>query len=361
MINMLAYWKEFLWVAAAVLVGLGVHSLAFGIARHVVKRTDSVLGRSILKHSRGPSRLIVPLVIVNPVFELLELPSGTLLFLRQIFSIFLIGAVVWMIIKIVYVFEDVILGQFRSDVVDNLRARRIETQIRILKKVFIIALGILGLASVLMTFDRVRHLGASILTSAGILGIIVGLAAQRSIATLLAGIQIAITQPIRYDDVVIVENEWGRIEEITLTYVVVRIWDLRRLIVPITYFIEKPFENWTRTSAHLLGTVFLHVDYSTPIQAIREELQRIVENSKKWDGRVCGIQVTNATERTIEVRALTSAADSSSAWDLRCEVREKLIRFLQENIPGALPKLRAEIKEQESRGRDSEQEKGNAL
>ena len=204
---------------------------------------------------------------------------------------------------------------------------------------------ILALAAILMTFDKVRQLGASILASAGIAGIIVGLAAQRSIATLLAGIQIALTQPIRIDDVVIVENEWGRIEEITLTYVVVRIWDLRRLIVPITYFIEKPFQNWTRISADLLGTVFLYTDYTVPIQAVREELRRILEGSEKWDRRVCVLQVTDTTERTVQLRALVSAADSSKAWDLRCEVREKLVDFLQKNYPHALPRVRAEIDE----------------
>jgi small-conductance mechanosensitive channel len=196
-----------------------------------------------------------------------------------------------------------------------------------------------------MTFDKVRQLGTTLLASAGIVGIIVGLAAQKSISTLFAGIQLAITQPIRIDDVVIVENEWGRIEEISLTYVVVRIWDLRRLIVPITYFLEKPFQNWTRISADLLGTVFLYVDYTVPVEAVRSELKSILENSKLWDGRVCVLQVTNASERTVELRALMSAADSSSAWELRCEVREKLIAFIRQNYPDALPKVRAELTE----------------
>jgi small-conductance mechanosensitive channel len=196
-----------------------------------------------------------------------------------------------------------------------------------------------------MTFEKVRQLGATLLASAGIVGIIVGIAAQKSIATLFAGIQLAITQPMRIDDVVIVENEWGRIEEITLTYVVVRIWDLRRLIVPITYFLEKPFQNWTRISADILGTVFLYVDYTVPVEAVRTELRRILESSPLWDGQVCVLQVTNATERTVELRALMSAADSSSGWGLRCEVREKLIEFIRQNYPEGLPKVRAELRE----------------
>jgi small-conductance mechanosensitive channel len=202
-------------------------------------------------------------------------------------------------------------------------------------------IGVFTLASMLMVFDSVRQFGASILASAGIAGIIVGFAAQRSIATLLAGFQIALTQPIRLDDVVIVENEWGRIEEITLTYVVVRVWDLRRLVVPITYFIEQPFQNWTRSSADILGTVFLYVDYGVPLDAIRVEFARILQASRYWDRKVSVLQVTDAKEHTLELRALASAADASLAWDLRCEIREKLIMFIQHTYPESLPRFRA--------------------
>jgi small-conductance mechanosensitive channel len=202
---------------------------------------------------------------------------------------------------------------------------------------------ILAFGTMLMTFEKVRQLGTTILASAGVLGIVVGMAAQRTIATFIAGIQIAITQPIRVDDVVIVENEWGRIEEITLTYVVVRIWDLRRLIVPITYFIEKPFQNWTRISADILGTVFIYTDYTVPVDAIREQLQKILNESEHWDKKVCVLQVTSATDRTMELRALMSAADASMAWTLRCEVREKLLEFIKAEYPQALPRLRTEL------------------
>jgi small-conductance mechanosensitive channel len=209
----------------------------------------------------------------------------------------------------------------------------------------------------LMTFERVRQLGTTILASAGVVGIVVGMAAQRTIATFIAGLQIAITQPIRVDDVVIVENEWGRIEEITLTYVVVKIWDLRRLIVPITYFIESPFQNWTRTSADILGTVFVYTDYNVPVDAIREELHNILKKSEHWDGKVCVLQVTNASERTIELRALMSAADASAAWTLRCEVREKILEFIKRKYPQALPRMRAELNRLE--GNYNSQENNN--
>jgi small-conductance mechanosensitive channel len=351
-------WEGLVWLIVAILSGLVVHYAVFKVARVLVRRTPSVLGHSMVKHCRGPMRLVIPLLFCNFLLQLVEFRAGMLLFLKQTLSLLLIGAIAWLIIQLIYVFEDIVLSQFKMDVADNLRGRQIHTQIQILKKVVVVVVTILALATILMTFDKVRHLGTSILASAGIAGIIVGLAAQRSIATLLAGIQIALTQPIRIDDVVIVENEWGRIEEITLTYVVVRIWDLRRLIVPITYFIEKPFQNWTRISADLLGTVFLYADYTAPIQAIRDELRRIAEESEHWDGRVCTLQVTNATERTVELRALVSARDSSSVWQMRCEVREKLIDFLQKNYPHALPRVRAEIGEQQKQ-RNREEPQGS--
>jgi small-conductance mechanosensitive channel len=217
------------------------------------------------------------------------------------------------------------------------------TQLRIVKRIVTVIIIIIGFAAILMTFEKVRQLGTSLLASAGIAGIIIGFAAQRSLATLFAGLQIAFTQPIRIDDVVIVENEWGRIEKITLTYVVVRIWDLRRLVLPITYFTEKPFQNWTRIKSEILGTVFIYVDYTASAQKIREKYFEIVEQSKLWDGKVRNLQVTNTTERTMELRVLMSAKDASAAWDLRCEVREKLIDFIQQNYPDALPKVRGEI------------------
>jgi small-conductance mechanosensitive channel len=229
------------------------------------------------------------------------------------------------------------------NVSDNLRARAIHTQFGIVRKIAIVVIGVFALATVLMSFEEFRQLGAGILASAGLAGLVIGFAAQKTLGNLLAGIQIAITQPIRIDDVVVVEGEWGRIEEITLTYVVVRIWDLRRLVLPIGYFLEQPFQNWTRVSADVLGTVYLVVDYTVPVDEIRAQLERIVRESNLWDRKVCGVQVTGASEHGIEVRALVSAADSSKAWDLRCEVREKLIAFLQQNYPGSLPRVRAEI------------------
>jgi small-conductance mechanosensitive channel len=208
-----------------------------------------------------------------------------------------------------------------------------------------VIVALLALAFILFQFDEVRELGMGLLTSAGVAGIIIGLAAQKSIANLLAGFQIAFTQPIRIDDVVIVEGEWGRIEEITLTYVIVRIWDERRLVVPLRYFIEKAFQNWTRKTAQLLGTVYLYVDYRLPIDSLRKELDRLLEENDLWDGRVSKIQVTDSKQDNVEIRALMSAANAGDAWDLRCEIREQLIAFIQKEYPDSLPRMRIELPE----------------
>jgi small-conductance mechanosensitive channel len=240
--------------------------------------------------------------------------------------------------------EDLILNRYNINISDNLEARRIYTQTQTIRKILAVVIIIVAIALILMGFDSFRNLATGILASAGLASLVIGLAAQKIFGNFLAGIQIAFIQPIRVDDVVIVENEWGKIEDITLTYVVVRIWDLRRLVLPISYFIEKPFQNWTRVSADLLGTVFIYTDYTIPVQAVREELSSIVKNSDKWDGKVCGLQVTDTKEQTMELRVLVSAADSSLAWDLRCEIREKLIEFIQKKYPDALPKTRAELR-----------------
>ncbi len=343
--------EDVLWpvcfAAISIVIGLAINFILQKIFERLSRRTDTVLDDLLAKHCRGPLRLILPSLVFYFFLPLLK-TSDVLAFLARIFSVVLILAIAWLVTKLTLVLEDFLLHRYRIDEKDNLKARKINTQVRVLRKVVIVVVGVLALGMILMSFTRVRQLGTSILASAGVLGIILGFAAQRSIATLIAGIQIAFTQPIRLDDVVIVENEWGRIEEITLTYVVVRIWDLRRLIVPITYFLEKPFQNWTRVSADILGTVFICVDYTVPVEAIRKELEHILAASPLWDKKVCVVQITDTTDKTMEVRALMSAADASAAWDLRCHVREKLIDFIRREYPDSLPKLRAEIKNNSS-------------
>jgi small-conductance mechanosensitive channel len=288
-------------------------------------------------------RVVIPVAAVIAGLQLVELSPAFDTVIAKSSSLLIIGAISWMLFQVVDLGERFVITQYGVTVGDNLRARQIYTQVHILKKTLYVIIAIFSVASALMLFEQVRGLGTSVLASAGVLGIVIGFAAQRTIANLFAGFQLALTQPIRIDDVVIVQNEWGRIEEITLTYVVVRVWDLRRLIVPLSYFIEHPFQNWTWRQADILGTVFIYNDYTIPVEAIREELKRIVAKSNDWDGKVCVLQVTNATERSLELRALASASDASKAWSLRCEIREKLVAFVQKNYPASLPRVRAEL------------------
>jgi small-conductance mechanosensitive channel len=296
----------------------------------------------------GPIRFLFPSLCLLIIILFLSIPPNIRILLNHFLAIWFIIGVAWLIIRIFAILKIIILSRYKLDVKDNLEARRISTKLGVIQRVLIVIVFILAASAILITFDKVRQIGVSILASAGIAGIIIGFAAQRSLATLIAGIQIAITQPIRIDDVVIVENEWGWIEEITLTYVVIRIWDQRRLVVPITYFIERPFQNWTRTSAELLGTVYLYADYGIPVDELRQELEKIVNASPIWDKRVAKIQVTNATEKTVEMRALISAENSSNAWELRCLVREKLIEFMQRNYPESLPRIRLETNKEDN-------------
>jgi small-conductance mechanosensitive channel len=332
-------------LAGALVIGLVVHYLLSRVAGRLARRTQTIIDDSLIKNLRRPSQVLIPLLLAILILPVLSLSPKATEVLRHLLSLGLIASVAWSIVGMTDVLVDIVLSRYKMDEKDNLQARKMYTQLQVFKRIIIVVVSILALATMLLTFEKVRRLGTGILASAGIVGIVLGLSAQRTIGTILAGLQIAITQPIRIDDVVIVENEWGRIEEITFTYVVVRIWDLRRLILPITYFIEKPFQNWTRVTADILGTVFLYVDYTVPAQPIREELHRILEGSSYWNRNAWGLQVTNSTDRTVELRALMSASDASIAWNLRCEVREKLIEFIQKNYPDGLPKVRAKLQE----------------
>ncbi|HET7624734.1 MAG TPA: mechanosensitive ion channel domain-containing protein [Verrucomicrobiae bacterium] len=291
-------------------------------------------------------RVIVPVIAIILALPALPLPAAYSDIISKLSSILIIGAISWVLFQAVNVTSQLIMTKFDISASDNLRARQVFTQVTVLKKTIYFIIGIFTIASVLMLFQQVRQLGTSILASAGVVGIIFGFAAQKTIANLFAGFQIAMTQPIRIDDVVIVENEWGRIEEITLTFVVVRIWDLRRLVLPISYFIDQPFQNWTRVSADILGTVFFYVDYTIPVEPLRAELKRILEQSKNWDKKVNVLQVTDVKDNTVELRILVSATDAGRAFDLRCEVREKMLTFIQKNFPESLPKVRAVLAEQ---------------
>jgi small-conductance mechanosensitive channel len=323
-----------IWLLAR--IGRAIEARLIVFARHTHSRSDDfllpIVGTAI--------RLLLPLLAVILGSSMLAVPERLQALFRNGVSMMLVAAFAYVLYRLVDAACELLLERYPIDVPDNGQARAVRTQVTVLRKVAVSAIVLFAFAGMLMVFDEVRQIGATILASAGVAGIVIGFAAQRSLGTLLAGFQIALTQPIRIGDSVIVEGEFGTIEEITLTYVVVSIWDQRRLIVPITFFLEKSFQNWTRTSVALLGTVELYVDYDFPIQRLREKLDAVLENSKFWDRRVKAFQVTDAREQCVQVRALVSAANAGAAFDLRCEVREALLRFLQQEHPESLPRVR---------------------
>jgi small-conductance mechanosensitive channel len=306
-------------------------------------RSEGILDNVLVPVVGTALRLLVPIVGLFIVISAVELPAPYDSLIAKLLAIFFIGSVAYLIIRAARVSELVLLQAHRLDVADNLRAREIYTQVSVIRKIIVTSTIFLAVACMLMLFQPVRQFGTSILASAGIAGIVLGLAAQKTLGNLFAGIQIAISQPIRIDDVVIVEGEWGRIEEITLTFVTVVIWDLRRLVLPITYFIEKPFQNWTRKSADLLNSVFLYADYTLPIEPLRKELHRLLEMNPLWDKKAWVLQVTNSTTQAMEIRCLMTSSDAPKGWDLKCEIREGLIHFIQKNYPECLPRVRAEL------------------
>ncbi len=341
-------WHSWLWTtgiaALAIAAGLVTNGVLFAAIRRVAGRTRSAADEAIARRLRAPGRLFFPLLALLLVLPLLPLPPDVRTVLGRGLNLGLTGSVGWLIARGVEVAADMIEIRFGGDAADRLEARRVRTQIQVFRRIAIGVVAVITFGIILMSFPGVRQLGVSLFASAGIAGLVAGMAARPALSNLIAGIQIALTQPIRIEDVVTVQNEFGWIEEIGTTYVVVRIWDLRRLVVPLSYFIEQPFQNWTRRTTNLLGTVMVYVDYTVPADEVRQELLRILNASGLWDGKAWALQVTNAGEHTVELRALMSAPDSSRAWELRCHVRERLIAFLQERYPQHLPKTRAEIR-----------------
>lgn len=316
--------------------------LVFWFALRGQAKKTIAAGLTLIPYLLTPLTFIAPAIAVELLIPLAKLPQPLGGVIDHIASLWLIAALAWLAIRTVFYLRDSILARHGGE--SNIRARQIRTQIRLAERVAYLVILIVAAAAMLMTFERVRQVGISLLASAGIAGVVVGLAAQKTLGTLFAGIHIAVTQPIRLDDTVIIEGQFGTVEEITLTYAVVRVWDGRRLVVPITYFNEKPFENWTKTATNLIGTVSFFVDYTVPAAGVRAELKRVLDESQFWDKQSWSLDVVNVTEQTQEIRALMSAADSGALWKLRCEVREKILDYLQKNYPDGLPKLRVETK-----------------
>ncbi|MCW0373515.1 hypothetical protein NB691_000349 [Xanthomonas sacchari] len=328
-------------IGAALILGFLAWWLLLRIAQRM--RGRDYRRARIVRVISVPVAFLLPMLMLSFALESTPLDEKALTDLQHLLHIGMIGCVTWLLVRGVAALETAILRSHPIEVADNLTARRVQTQTRVLARVAMGTIILVGTSIVLLTFPAVRQIGTTLLASAGIIGLVAGIAAKPVFGNLIAGLQIALTQPIRLDDVVIVEGEWGRIEEIGSSYVVVRIWDERRMVVPLTWFIENPFQNWTRNSADLLGTAFLWLDYRTPIAQVRAELERICKSEPLWDGRVCVTQVTDTSERTIQVRLLVSARNSGDAFDLRCIVRERMLDFLVREHAYALPLLRAEV------------------
>jgi small-conductance mechanosensitive channel len=325
-------------VVAAVLL---VHMAVWRLVLRLMKDRD--LAEGLRVHLRWPARAVVTLAAMLFALPTAGLPRVVYGRVFHVLLLALVAAGAWLAVRVVRVAEDALMRRYDVEVPDNLRARRARTQIQVLGRVMIVTIVVLALAFMLLTFPQARAVGTSLLASAGIVGVVAGVAARSTVGNLIAGLQIAFAEPIRLDDAVVVEGEWGNIEEITLTYVVVRIWDRRRLVLPCSYFVERPIQNWTRYSADIVGTVHLHVDYTTSVEEVRAEFERVLAASKLWNGQTAVLQVVDTTERTMVLRALVSADSAPSAWDLRCEVRERLLSWLQQQQPGALPRVRAEL------------------
>jgi small-conductance mechanosensitive channel len=350
-------WADWGWalviIIVAIAVALLVHRVFFLVSGRIAARTQRPMAKSVLRYAHQPAKALFAILALFLVVPILPIPMEMKSSLERFLALIFTGAMGWLAFKLTWVINDVVAEKYDVTVADNLLAREIMTRVGVMQRILAATIVVITVCLILMSIPSIRQIGVTLFASAGIAGIVAGLAARPALTNLIAGVQLALTQPVRIDDVVIVEGEWGWIEEIRVTFVVVRIWDLRRLVVPLSYFIEQPFQNWTRTKADILGTVFLYVDYTVPVQRVREELHRLLQADALWDGEVWGLQVTDATDRSVELRALMGARNSGDAWNLRCHVREQLIGFLQREYPGSLPRLRAELPEKLEKVADS--------
>jgi small-conductance mechanosensitive channel len=322
----------------AAVVAIGLHTILRALLRRAVR--GNVIVACMLERTERPAAVAWPLIAMQLVWTAAPDSLYKIDVVRHLNGLLVIAALTALVMGIIAGLADGLIKRNPIDVEDNLHARRIETQTRVLSRSAMVLVMIGGTAMALMTFPGARQLGASLLASAGVLGIVGGLAARPVFSNLISGLQLALAQPLRIDDVLIVKGEFGRVEEITGTYVVMKLWDERRLIVPLQWFIENPFENWTRTGSNILGFVLLYVDYATPIEPIRAEAKRLVESFPEWDKRVFNVQVTDATDKAIQVRVLVSSANAGKNFDLRCKIREALVAFLAREYPKSLPLVR---------------------
>ena len=327
----------------AIVMACLAHYLLYALFRRLAERRNSFAPAAIMTHTFRPVLLFLLLLAISATLPALALPSWVASPLDHVLEVSYIVALAWLATGLIEVLNTLLNHRLPENVQDDVRARRMRTQIGLLRQIMLGVLWFSAFAAILITFPSIRNIGAGLFASAGLAGLAVGMAARPTLGNLIAGVQVALSEHIRIDDAVVVEGEWGRVAEVSTTYVVVRLWDLRHMIVPLSYFIEKPFQNWTRYSSELIGAVLLYTDYTVPVEQLREEYQRILKSSPLWDGKTMVLQVTDFKERTMELRFLMSAANPSATFDLRCYVREKLVDYLQKHHAYAFPRVRAAV------------------
>lgn len=325
----------------SLLIGILIKIALLPLVRNqAIAQASYSLFRSFIRRFNKILSFFIPLLLFNGLLHISRFDTATFHVVSRLVEILLIASFSAIFIQTIRMFEDYLYHRFDITKENNLRERKIRTQIVFIRKLLITIIIIVTLSIILLSFENMRKVGTGLLTGVGVGGIIIGFAAQKSLGNLLAGFQIAFTQPIRMDDVLVVEGEWGRVEEINLTYVVVNIWDKRRLVLPINYFIEKPFQNWTRTTAEILGTVFIYTDFTVPVPLLREKFISLLQGHPLWDGNVAVLQVTDLRERTMEIRCLMSCRNSGQAFDLRCYIREQMIDYIRKEFPESLSQIR---------------------
>ncbi len=333
-------WSVLLAAGVAVVIALLVHRLCGVLLLRVTRSMP--IANAVARRCWRPAGFVLALLALVLVWEAAPDKLMFIQQVRRINGLLLLATLTWLALRAVSGVAHGVAAQYPVDVEDNLNARRVQTQTQLLARTASFMVLVAGASMMLMTFPGARQVGASLLASAGVIGIVAGIAARPVFSNLIAGLQLALAQPLRIDDVLIIQGEWGRVEEITGTYVVLKIWDERRLIIPLQWFIENPFQNWTRSSAQIIGTVFIWVDYRMPLQPLREAAQAACSAAVEWDKRLCLLQVVEAGERSLQLRVLLTSGNSSLNWDLRCKVREALVDFMQREYPQFLPVVRVE-------------------
>jgi len=337
------YLRLLLFTLFAIFLGIVVRFVFFKTLFLLNKRRDRKTVMMLQDRFKGSIFLFIPVLVIHDLIPEIGLSSAVSEGLLIATETLIIISFTIVVIRLAFFFQDVLYRKFNSDEGDDPKGRQVLTQIVFARKIIMTIIIIISICLILMQFDNVRKYGTTILTSAGVAGVIIGFAAQKTLANFLAGLQIAFTQPIKIGDALYIEKEWGWVEEINLTYIVVKIWDRRRLVLPITYFTEQVYQNWTKRHSDINGTVYIYTDYTIPVNAIRRKFEQILDDSALWDGNSQIVQVTGSSEKTMEIRLLMSAKNSMISWDLRCYVREEIITFIQENYPESLPKTRLEM------------------